>query len=1230
MQRSHTFIFIFLFLLGGVVVSVQAAGRTQIRQTYKVIVEPGQLDASIPGVVLLADYDTYQLFSVTSGQMRQLNGTDPQGLLLVDDMDMIEINGHTWDTQQETLPFSNTLHTAASPEASLQIIQFVGPIKDEWLAAVRATGSEPLHYIANNAYLVWADENGRFQLNTLRNQDSFLQFSTPLPPALKLSPDLVEQIETRGETAPSINSGQAVLADSDKTVPVVIQMVQHSGQAATEALIEDLLLTPTSTWQPILKFQTIQGIVRQSDIAALTHLPAVYWIGVQQPRHLMDEVQGQILAGHIIQTSPYSAVPSGPGYLAWLDSYGFSKDPADYPIVDITDDGIGNGNAYEAAGDQTFRELGAADNNSRLVYINNCTEASNGGGIGGHGHLNLSVAGGYDTRSGFPHRDDDDYQLGMGINPYGRFGGTRVFNFGSGTFWDISACGNGSDAALIQQNQNNGATISNNSWGNTITSYGSSAQTYDVGVRDADLDQPGNQELIYIFSAGNQGRGSAIGNPATAKNVITVGASENYRPYDIDGCNKGPTVADDVMDIAAFSSRGPAVGGRAKPELVAPGSHVQGTASTNWLFNGNTVCGGEYNNRLFPPDDAFYPAGQSTFTWSSGTSHSAPAVAGIASLYYYWLENNYQLHAPSPALMKAYLIAHTRYLSGALANDTLPGAGQGYGMPDMSLGLDTTSRVFLDQQVVFGASGEQWTKDIVVADPTKPVRIVMAYTDSAGALGSSPQVNDLNLQADTLTEAYVGNHFQGQWTVPGDTPDSKNNYEAVFLPAGETAALRLTVTAFNIAGDGVPNNADETDQDFALVCYNCAELLQVTPVSQVACMLPESEVVYEVTAQGVGEEISYTAHNLPVGTTAVFSPNPVTLPESSILTISNLEASTAGQYLIDIQGASSLVTRTAQASLELILGDLASPQLTLPANGATVVPGAVLLTWEEVEQGQTYALEIATDSSFTNIVESVTGLTETLYQAENLSMNRTYYWRVRSSNDCGDGDFSEPFSFFITMCDDCATLFATPITQTVCIPLNSETTYEVWANTLSGFEEEITYTVKNLPLGTTAVFDPNPATLPVSSTLTISDLAASTAGDYLLEIQAISSIVTRTTQVGLDLVAQNPTIPALILPANETDVALNTLLLNWGEAAQAQTYSLEIATDSTFTNIVESVSGIVETQYKTESLLPHTTYYWRVRGLNACGIGEFSMPFSFTTKIDVAKQIVYLPIVLKD
>ena len=50
--------------------------------------------------------------------------------------------------------------------------------------------------------------------------------------------------------------------------------------------------------------------------------------------------------------------------------------------------------------------------------------------------------------------------------------------------------------------------------------------------------------------------------------------------------------------------------------------------------------------------------------------------------------------------------------------------------------------------------------------------------------------------------------------------DTQNNVESVFLPAGTSGPVTVTVTATNVNSDGVPNNGIALDQDFALVAYN--------------------------------------------------------------------------------------------------------------------------------------------------------------------------------------------------------------------------------------------------------------------------------------------------------------------------------------------------------------------------------------------------------------------------
>ena len=337
------------------------------------------------------------------------------------------------------------------------------------------------------------------------------------------------------------------------------------------------------------------------------------WVGERFPMELNDEVQGQIVASHF---DGGRTGPSGPGYKTFLDAKGFSTDPNAYPIVGVDDDGAGDGTITNGAGDPTFTRLGDGTT-TRLAYIGNCTTDPNGGGVGGHGHINTSIVGGYDVRAGFPFRDADGFQLGMGINPYGRMGMTKMFR-NSGTF-DESGCG-GTNAGLIATAYGAGARISSNSWGcsGCAGTYDASSQAFDAGTRDALPGTAGNQELLFIFAAGNSGPGAAtVGTPGNGKNMITVAASENDRPTWTDGCAVGPTGADNAMDVINFSSRGPSPGSRKKPEIIAPGTHIQGTASTNAGYTGASVC------------DQFQPGAQTVFAASSGTSHSTPASAPV-------------------------------------------------------------------------------------------------------------------------------------------------------------------------------------------------------------------------------------------------------------------------------------------------------------------------------------------------------------------------------------------------------------------------------------------------------------------------------------------------------------------------------------------------------------------------------------------------------------------------
>jgi subtilisin-like proprotein convertase family protein len=176
--------------------------------------------------------------------------------------------------------------------------------------------------------------------------------------------------------------------------------------------------------------------------------------------------------------------------------------------------------------------------------------------------------------------------------------------------------GPGSDTYLQETAAKTNALISNNSWHYfNDTEYDLAAASYDAAVRDALPGKTGSQPLVYVFSAGNDGGGTdagtggsadTIGSPGTAKNVITVGAIEQFRSITNETwiCRDTDTgtnimnicftnkpwvqITDNSNQVASFSSRGNVgVGtegefGRFKPDIVAPGTFVVSTKSQQW------------------------------------------------------------------------------------------------------------------------------------------------------------------------------------------------------------------------------------------------------------------------------------------------------------------------------------------------------------------------------------------------------------------------------------------------------------------------------------------------------------------------------------------------------------------------------------------------------------------------------------------------------------------------
>ena len=353
---------------------------------------------------------------------------------------------------------------------------------------------------------------------------------------------------------------------------------------------------------------------------------------------------------------------------------------------------------------------------------------------------------------------------------------------------------------LFQFAYDQGARIHSNSWG------GGDAGDYDLQCEQFDNFVWTHKDFCFVIAAGNDGTDkdgdgkinpTSVSSPGTAKNCITVGACENLRPefnsrtYGASWPNDYPVapfkndpMANDPRQVVPFSSRGPTNDGRAKPDVVAPGTFILSTRSTR-------IAANNFAWAAYPPNKMYFHMG--------GTSMATPLTSGAVALLRQYLRTKQGIASPSAALLKALLIAGAQRLSGAGSASDVLDSDQGFGRVGLDRSLKT---VLLSKQGAGLNTGQMASQPLVVARTGKTLRIAMAYSDFPG----KQLVNNLNLiVVDPAGKQYVGN----QRITPGKglAMDSTNNVELVQVAKAKKGTWSINVVASNVA---------KGPQDFAL------------------------------------------------------------------------------------------------------------------------------------------------------------------------------------------------------------------------------------------------------------------------------------------------------------------------------------------------------------------------------------------------------------------------------
>ncbi|MBI2135842.1 S8 family serine peptidase [Candidatus Woesearchaeota archaeon] len=463
--------------------------------------------------------------------------------------------------------FSTASQEERGNKKKLYILQFADNIRDEWKQELENKFSLNFNkYIPNNAFLLKIKQN---DLEAIAAYD-FVNQIAEYKAEYKLSPEISANTVTGNNNNNALSSFNTESSSSfSSSLKTQYRVIIADGSEIDEvsSQLENAGINVRTTSSDIVLIDA-----DSNDLNAIANLPEVEWIEPQPRYKIFNDNASEIINATTIWNT-YNLNGSG-------------------QIIAVADSGIDTGvDSNTTTGDIHL------DFDNRIGTIYNLYDSS-ANDTNGHGtHVAGSIVGN-------GNRSNGQFK-GMA------FGATLIFqaigdDAGSTTVYPPTDLHD-----LYTQAYNTSARLHSNSWGENNQVYGADPRNTDDFIWNY-------SNMVILFAAGNDGAGgtdgtggtlNTVGRPAIAKNIITIGASENLR------ASKG-TSADNINQVASFSSRGPAGDKRIKPDVVSPGTSIVSTKSS---LAGTSACTTSFESN-------------GNYSYCSGTSMATPIAAGSATL----------------------------------------------------------------------------------------------------------------------------------------------------------------------------------------------------------------------------------------------------------------------------------------------------------------------------------------------------------------------------------------------------------------------------------------------------------------------------------------------------------------------------------------------------------------------------------------------------------------------
>ncbi len=646
------------------------------------------------------------------------------------------------------------------------ILQFDGPVEEGWKARCREAGVEFLDYIPDFAFIVRLPSGGRVAAAGLPH----VRWVGDYLPAYRLSEGL-RGVGLRGKAG---ETSLTVVVFKGADLPGIISRIEEAGGRITGR--------STTSWKSRLRIEIEPGAAER-----IAEISGVKWVE-EAPRWEFFNDKAVTIVGARSAWNSQSLFGSG-------------------QVIGIADTGLDRGSASPAGLLDDFEN---GSGSSRVLAISH-TWAADTEDLSGHGtHVAATAAGNGANSGSSPATHNYPATCYAGVAPEAFL---VIQNISAFNFTDLNV--------LFAQAHAAGAKVHNNSWGDVYKVAGE----YTSYSEDVDEYTWDNKDFLPVFAAGNSGVDAnydgvidlySVGSPATAKNCIAVGATENNRPpgsvpspgfpstwgwywpadYPAQPINSD-YLSDDPYGMAAFSSRGAQLSARYKPEIVAPGTNLVSArtqavgSSADILWGSGGLTGGQENY----------------YVYSGGTSMSAPLVTGAAAVFRQYYTDVAGI-SPSAALIKATLLNGAReiypgqYGTGAdqeVPNPPRPNNVEGWGLLDLSsTALGPSPLDFNYYDVASGlTTGQSNQYQIAVSPSSLPLSVTLAWTDHPGTTpAAGALVNDLDLTVTDPNGAvyYPNNALRAGPIAYDDGMDFITYY--YYADEGMVEAVRFTPSGY--------------------------------------------------------------------------------------------------------------------------------------------------------------------------------------------------------------------------------------------------------------------------------------------------------------------------------------------------------------------------------------------------------------------------------------------------